>query len=105
MLDKRIKGMRNRITQEYRVPIGNLLHSHGGAVVLVHVLAVGLFLGKLLIGELTEGVLAGDNAELPAVIKFAVYGGHIIHSYLGSFASSAGTMPSVLRTYCLPIFP
>ena len=62
MPDKRIKGMWNRITQEYRVPIGNLLHSHDGAVVLV--LAVGLFLGKLLIGELTEGVLAGDNKAL-----------------------------------------
>lgn len=64
MPDKRIKGMWNRITQEYRVPTGNLLHSHDGAVVLVHVLAVGLFLGKLLIGELTEGVLAGDNKAL-----------------------------------------
>lgn len=62
MLDKRIKGMWNRITQEYRVPAGNLLHSHDGAVVLV--LAVGLFLGKLLIGGAYGGVLAGDNKAL-----------------------------------------
>ena len=38
-------------------------------------------LGKLLIGELAEGVLAWDDAKLSAVIEFAVNGRHIIHCY------------------------